>query len=1170
MPPATCASEVTTWRSSTPCSPSSETEWAEAPRRPRAGHRDPLRGQLQLPLEDVPAPDARGRLPDAGDGPCRPAAGRSCAAATRPTTRPATSTHGAEYVILGEGEITLGELLDSLEGPGTTRPPDGDLRARLPGGRRHGDVDTGRRPSMRDLDALPFPAWDLVDVDRYRAAWARHGRFSMNMVTTRGCPFHCNWCAKPIWGQRYAVRSPAQRRERAGLAQGDLRPGPHLVRRRHPGSEPGLAPRVRLDRRRPRAYGPRSSASAGRTCSCATGEIEALKAAGCEMVWVGAESGSQRILDAMEKGTRVEQIHEAAAPSASGRRPVRLLPPVRLPGRGRPGYRRTRRMVLDCLPDDIGISVSYPLPGTPFYERVRAELGERRNWLDSADLAMLYRGPYSTRFYRRLHTAVHKEYRLHRAAGTAAPAFTCRQRPRTAAARHALARARDALTLPVDRAGAGGPCPARRAASARTAARCARPLPMAAGSTDCCRPTRSAVAGGDQVGAEEGRGRRTTPLCHERRRGAVSRSRLVRPALAAARAAVLFGRPHRPHRPASGLGFAPERGHDDLRPPPRPARRAAAARPPILPSRLRSASSSVTPTSWCRARRRSPTTSGSRPAPSTSATATRRRASCGMPGTTSAAGQPAGAEPAGTGLHSGGSTEPPRGGSISTSPTPGTSPTRSGGSTAATRSSSTRRSSRSFRAVERAVGAVPRGVAAAQPEADRSRCRRGQPAGLPLDIIGEASGARRARRLAGPTVRFLGRLRRRRGAPGDGRAAGRARPGRRGLRTDDRRGAGKRPTADRIRRRRSARDHRGWPDRLPLRRADTRRRSPWPCSAPCSPTLDAEPLVASARRFDVATFRSGIRAAVGWRGNDATTRSRQRRGRGKQPCESRRSAWRPATWQGATEWRLRPRPAPPRSGSRGRAASGLSPVADRVTPSRASPSADDRAEPAARRRCPGFATRTAGLLGLHGHPSCGERARPAGDAPGLWVGSLAAGPRRFVRARRSSAGRSCPPGPGLARESVLDGPGHLGVQRPPVPGPGGLAVYALNEIHSLARPRPAARAHGRPPVGRRRRPAPGAAIARAAWLGELVLDPRQNGVSVVATSGTERLLRAYGLTDHPNILGGLLVFGLLLSSRSAAGRIRGRRSGRDRPRCRAWARRSVREPSPARPGSPRR
>ena len=77
---------------------------------------------------------------------------------------------------------------------------------------RNADGETAQtlpRPVIADLDALPFPAWDFVDRDRYRAIWgAHHGYYSMNLATTRGCPFHCNWCAKPIWGQRYNSRSP--------------------------------------------------------------------------------------------------------------------------------------------------------------------------------------------------------------------------------------------------------------------------------------------------------------------------------------------------------------------------------------------------------------------------------------------------------------------------------------------------------------------------------------------------------------------------------------------------------------------------------------------------------------------------------------------------------------------------------------------------------------------------------------------------------------------------------------------------------------------------------------------------------------------------------------------------------------------------------------------------
>jgi radical SAM superfamily enzyme YgiQ (UPF0313 family) len=108
---------------------------------------------------------------------------------------------GADYVLIGEGEETLIELLSQLSAGK-------DLTGMVGLATPH-SVRVTRRPDISNLDALPFPAWELVDVEKYREIWLkRHGYFSMNMVTTRGCPFHCNWCAKPIWGQRYHSRSP--------------------------------------------------------------------------------------------------------------------------------------------------------------------------------------------------------------------------------------------------------------------------------------------------------------------------------------------------------------------------------------------------------------------------------------------------------------------------------------------------------------------------------------------------------------------------------------------------------------------------------------------------------------------------------------------------------------------------------------------------------------------------------------------------------------------------------------------------------------------------------------------------------------------------------------------------------------------------------------------------
>jgi anaerobic magnesium-protoporphyrin IX monomethyl ester cyclase len=358
---------------------------------------------------------------------------------------------GARYVVVGEGEETLGDLLERLAGGESGAS---ETLAAVPGlifrDGATGLVDTGRRPPLRDLDALPFPAWDLVDIDRYRAAWARHGRFSMNMVSTRGCPFHCNWCAKPIWGQRYNTRSPENVVAELGWLRDTYAPDHIAFADDILGLKPGWLDRyAELVRER--------GVSTPFTCLeradllLRPGEVEALAAAGCEMVWMGAESGSQRILDAMDKGTTVEQIVEAARLLREAGIRVGFFLQFGYLGEAAADIEATRRLVRIARPDDIGVSVSYPLPGTPFHERVSAELGERRNWRDSADLAMLYHGPYSTRFYRHLHGVVHKEFRLWRAAGTHWPIRHVTRAVRHPRSRDALGRLRDAVTLPLDR-----------------------------------------------------------------------------------------------------------------------------------------------------------------------------------------------------------------------------------------------------------------------------------------------------------------------------------------------------------------------------------------------------------------------------------------------------------------------------------------------------------------------------------------------------------------------------------------------------------------------------------------------------------------------------------------------------------------------------------------------
>src|SRR5687767_13419047 len=230
---------------------------------------------------------------------------------------------GADYCLLGEGEETLIELLDQLSGRKETglesilglawsRPKtiDGGPLTMVQG--PSSIVHNPRRPDITNLDELPFPAWDLVDVEKYRSIWMkRHGYFSMNMVTTRGCPYHCNWCAKPIWGQRYNARSPQNVVAELKWLKQTYQPDHIWFADDIMGLKPKWLEQFADLVEQQNARIPFKSLHRVDILA-RSGTVEALKRAGAKTIWVGAESGSQQILDAMDKGTRVEHIYEAA------------------------------------------------------------------------------------------------------------------------------------------------------------------------------------------------------------------------------------------------------------------------------------------------------------------------------------------------------------------------------------------------------------------------------------------------------------------------------------------------------------------------------------------------------------------------------------------------------------------------------------------------------------------------------------------------------------------------------------------------------------------------------------------------------------------------------------------------------------------------------------------
>ena len=318
---------------------------------------------------------------------------------------------GAVAVILGEGEITLADLADRLlMGASIADVPGIAYLDDTCGVRR-----TSARPFIRALDELPFPAWDLVDINRYRQIWrGRHGYYSMNIATTRGCPYHCNWCAKPIYGQRYAIRSPKAVVEEMAWLKRHFAPDHLWMVDDVFGLKPGWVEEFATLVNERHVKVPFRCLM--RADQVTPGVASALAESGCRMLWMGAESGSQKVLDAMEKGLSVDDIRSANRLLKAHAIDVGVFLQFGYPGETWNDIEATLQLARELEPADIGVSVSYPLPGTQFYERVRQELGVKQNWIDSNDLSMMYKASYAPEVYRRVHGLVHHEFRARKSA----------------------------------------------------------------------------------------------------------------------------------------------------------------------------------------------------------------------------------------------------------------------------------------------------------------------------------------------------------------------------------------------------------------------------------------------------------------------------------------------------------------------------------------------------------------------------------------------------------------------------------------------------------------------------------------------------------------------------------------------------------------------------------
>ena len=329
---------------------------------------------------------------------------------------------GADAVVVGEGEITMQELVPAL------RAGNRALLAGISGiafRNEDGAVQhTPPRAQIRDLDAQPWPAREAVDIQRYVDTWRKHhGSGSVSLITARGCPFHCRWCSHQVFGKTHRRRQPERVADELEWLleryQPDMAWMADDVFTIHPGWLFAYA--AELGRRG--VHLPFECISRADRMNARV--VDTLAEMGCFRVWIGSESGSQRILDEMQRDVTIEQVQQAVALcKARGIQTGMFL---------MWGYEKEELRDIEATiehvkrtdPDVFLTTVAYPIKGTPYFEQVAERVEATASWELSSDREFRIRGRRSRRYYAIADQLLRSEVELHRlrrANGQTAPA----------------------------------------------------------------------------------------------------------------------------------------------------------------------------------------------------------------------------------------------------------------------------------------------------------------------------------------------------------------------------------------------------------------------------------------------------------------------------------------------------------------------------------------------------------------------------------------------------------------------------------------------------------------------------------------------------------------------------------------------------------------------------
>jgi radical SAM superfamily enzyme YgiQ (UPF0313 family) len=303
---------------------------------------------------------------------------------------------GADVVVIGEGELTLEDLVPVLQSGSADalyrvdgiafRAPDGSV------------VRTKPREQIRDIDAQPWPARETIEYSQYLSVWREHhGQGSVSLITARGCPYHCRWCSHEVFGKTHRRRKPHSVAEELEWLIQRYQPDmawmaddvftihhgwlfQYAAELKRRGLKLPFECISRADRLNPQV-------------------AETLAEMGCFRVWIGSESGSQRILDAMERGVTVEQVQNAVAVCRSNGIQTGMFLMWGYEGEELSDIEATVEHVKRTDPDIFFTTVAYPIKGTPYFSEVAGRVASLKLWEAGSDRDFRIQGRHSRRYY---------------------------------------------------------------------------------------------------------------------------------------------------------------------------------------------------------------------------------------------------------------------------------------------------------------------------------------------------------------------------------------------------------------------------------------------------------------------------------------------------------------------------------------------------------------------------------------------------------------------------------------------------------------------------------------------------------------------------------------------------------------------------------------------------